>query len=89
MAAEPARVTTTDEPHQQPEPHPPSVEGLGVDATDRPELTHEDARGEAAGDSEEHVDTDEAALKTGEAGIEGQDGDDRDCAEALDIRPEM
>ena len=43
---------------------------------------------EEAGDDEEHVDADKAAADPGHADVEGDDGDDGDCSQSLDVRPE-
>ena len=65
----------------------------GVEAAqgDRPaavELPDQQAGDEEAGDDEEDVDPDVAARQERHPGVAEEDGDDRDRAQALDVRPE-
>ena len=54
----------------------------------RGHLAEDQPGDEEAGDDEEHVDADKPAADPGHADVEGDDGDDGDCSQSLDVRPE-
>jgi hypothetical protein len=70
-----------------------ALRAAGVEAAqgDRPgavQLTHQQAGDQEARDDEEDVDPDVTACQERHPGVAEEDGDDRDRAQALDIRAE-
>ena len=75
------------QPCRQQAPHAPGVEADQVELAGALPFAQQQAGDEEAGDDVEDVHTDEAALGEGDAHVEEQHRDDRDRAQALDVRP--
>ena len=67
---------------------PARIEGRQGDRPGRRELSRDEAGDQEAGDDEEDIDTDIAAAERRQVRVIGQDHEDRDRAQALDIRAE-